>query len=45
MQIITVMPANPQVVYPKYLGAASDAIATALKRFDPDATWTALPPP
>lgn len=33
------------VVYQKDLGTASDATASAMKRFDPDATWTALPPP
>ena len=33
------------VVYQKNLGAASAAIASAMTRFDPDATWVALPPP
>ena len=33
------------VVYQKNLGAASAAIASAMTRFDPDATWTPLPPP
>ena len=33
------------VVYQKNLGAASAAIAGAMTRFDPDATWTPLPPP
>ena len=33
------------VVYQKDLGAASAAIAKKLMRFDPDATWVALPPP
>jgi len=33
------------VVYQKNLGAASAAVASAMTRFEPDATWTALPPP
>jgi hypothetical protein len=33
------------VAYQKNLGAASAAIAGAMTRFDPDATWTPLPPP
>ena len=33
------------VVYQKNLGAASASIASAMTRFDPDATWTPLPPP
>ena len=33
------------VVYQKNLGASSAAIASAMTRFDPDATWTPLPPP
>jgi len=33
------------VVYQKNLGAASAAVASAMTRFDPDATWTPLPPP
>jgi len=33
------------VVYQKNLGASSAAIAGAMTRFDPDATWTPLPPP
>jgi hypothetical protein len=33
------------VVYQNNLGPASAAIAGAMTRFDPDATWTPLPPP
>ena len=33
------------VVYQKDLGPASAASATAMARFDPDATWVALPSP
>jgi hypothetical protein len=33
------------VVYQKNLGPASASIASAMTRFDPDATWTPLPPP
>ena len=33
------------VVYQKNLGAASASIASAMTRFDPDATWTPLPAP
>jgi len=33
------------VVYQKNLGAASAALASAMTRFNPDATWVALPPP
>ncbi len=33
------------VVYQKNLGAGSAAVASAMTRFDPDATWVALPPP
>jgi len=33
------------VVYEKNLGAASAGIASAMTRFDPDATWVALPSP
>ena len=33
------------VVYQKDLGPASAAIASAMTRFDPDATWVALPAP
>ena len=31
------------VVYQKYLGPDTAAIAGAMTRFDPDASWTALP--
>lgn len=33
------------VVYQKYLGPNSAAIASAMTRFDPDPSWTALPAP
>jgi hypothetical protein len=33
------------IVYQKYLGPRSAAIAGAMTRFDPDASWTALPAP
>ena len=33
------------VVYQKYLGPNAAAIAGAMTRFDPDASWTALPAP
>ncbi len=33
------------VVYQKYLGPNTAAIAGAMTRFDPDASWTALPAP
>jgi hypothetical protein len=33
------------VVYQKYLGPNTAAIAGAMNRFDPDASWTALPAP
>jgi hypothetical protein len=33
------------VVYEKNLGASSAATASAMERFDPDATWVALPAP
>ena len=33
------------VVYQKNLGAASAATAKKMTRFDPDASWVALPPP
>jgi hypothetical protein len=33
------------VVYQKNLGPASAAIASAMTRFNPDATWVALPSP
>jgi len=31
------------IVYQKYLGPNTDAIARAMTRFEPDASWTALP--
>jgi hypothetical protein len=33
------------IVYQKYLGPNSTAIAKAMTRFDPDPSWTALPAP
>ncbi len=33
------------VVYQKYLGPNTAAIAGAMTRFDPDASWTAVPAP
>ena len=33
------------VVYQKDLGPASAAVASAMTRFNPDATWVAVPPP
>jgi len=33
------------VVYQRNLGTASATVAGAMTRFDPDATWVALPPP
>lgn len=33
------------IVYQKYLGANTAAIAGAMTRFDPDASWTAVPAP
>jgi len=33
------------VAYEKDLGPNSAAVAKAMTRFDPDATWKALPPP
>ena len=32
-------------VYQKYLGPNTAGIAQAMTRFDPDASWTALPAP
>ena len=33
------------IAYQKNLGPATAALASAMTRFDPDATWTPLPVP
>ena len=43
--VMTFVANHDGVVYQKNLGASSAAIASAMKRFDPDATWVALPTP
>jgi len=43
--VMTFVANHDGVVYQKNLGASSAAIASAMKRFDPDATWVALPSP
>jgi len=43
--VMTFVANHDGVVYQKNLGASSAAIASAMKRFDPDTTWVALPSP
>ncbi len=43
--VMSFMVNHDGVVYQKNLGADSAAIAGAMTRFNPDATWSALPPP
>ncbi len=43
--LMTFIVNQDRVVYQKYLGPNSAAIAGAMTRFDPDASWTALPAP
>jgi len=43
--VMTFVANHDGVVYQKNLGAGSASIASAMKRFDPDATWVALPAP
>ncbi len=43
--VMTFLVNHDGVVYQKDLGPTSAAIAGAMKRFDPDASWTALPAP
>lgn len=43
--LMTFMVNQDGIVYQKYLGPDSASIAKALTRFDPDASWTALPAP
>jgi hypothetical protein len=43
--VMTFVVNHDGIVYEKNLGAGSAAIAGAMKRFDPDATWVALPSP
>ena len=43
--VMTFVANHDGVVFQKNLGAGSAAIAGAMKRFDPDATWVALPSP
>jgi hypothetical protein len=42
--VMTFVVAKDGVVYQKDLGAKTDTTATAIKAFDPDATWHKLPP-
>lgn len=43
--LMTFIVSQDGVVYQKYLGPDTAAIAGAMTRFDPDASWTALPAP
>jgi hypothetical protein len=43
--VMTFVANHDGVVFQKNLGAGSAAVAGAMKRFDPDATWVALPSP